>query len=379
MRPVIPLCSTFAWGVGYRRAPAAVVMGAQPVPALGPAIARILRQYPTVRLDRVQPSGKNGRILKGDVLAAMDDGSAYANDDDDGGGGRGGTGERQPPGATGRSTPPPPAAKRAAAAPTAPSRSSVAAAPPPTARVPAMDAASGGSRVKYHDEPLSPARRAAAATLLTAKRSTPHRYAAASFELDALLALQASLNGRAAAAASGPITFTDFCVWASAAALDAVPEVRATWDAATGRVTASRTADVAFTVHGAAVTPIVWDAGRKGLATIAADVAALADRARAGELEAADHTGVCFCVSDHSAAGVGAARPVVVAPHAGHLAVGAGGAAARPAPVGGTATRPVLLATATLSSDARVVSEAAAAEFVATFARVMGDPEGLLM
>lgn len=360
--------------------PVAVVMGAQPVPALGPAIARILRQYPTVRLDRVRPSGKNGRILKGDVLAAMDDGSAYANDGDDDGGVRSGAGERPPPAAASQPSSPPRAAKRAAAAPTAPSRSLAAATPPPPAGVPAMDAASGGSRVKYHDEPLSPARRAAAAALLAAKRATPHRYAAASFELDALLALQASLNGRAAAAADAPpITVTDFCVWAAAAALDAVPEVRATWDAAAARPAASRTADVAFTVHGAAVTPIVWDAGRKGLATIAADVAALADRARAGELQAAEYTGGCFCVSDHSAAGVGAARPVVVAPHAGHLAVGAGGAGSRPAAAGGSGARPVLLATATLSSDARVVSEAAAAEFVATFARVMGDPEGSLM
>lgn len=360
--------------------PVAVVMGAQPVPALGPAIARILRQHPTVRLDRVRPSGKNGRILKGDVLAAMDDGSAYANDGDDDGGVRSGAGERPPPAAASQPSSPPRAAKRAAAAPTAPSRSLAAATPPPPAGVPAMDAASGGSRVKYHDEPLSPARRAAAAALLAAKRATPHRYAAASFELDALLALQASLNGRAAAAAGAPpITVTDFCVWAAAAALDAVPEVRATWDAAAARPAASRTADVAFTVHGAAVTPIVWDAGRKGLATIAADVAALADRARAGELQAAEYTGGCFCVSDHSAAGVGAARPVVVAPHAGHLAVGAGGAGSRPAAAGGSGARPVLLATATLSSDARVVSEAAAAEFVATFARVMGDPEGSLM
>lgn len=361
--------------------PVAVVMGAQPVPALGPAIARILRQYPTVRLDRVRPSGKNGRILKGDVLAAMDDGSAYASNGDDGGGVRGGAGERQPPAAASQPSPPPPAAKRAAAAPTAPSRSLAAAvAPPPPAGVPAMDAASGGSRVKYHDEPLSPARRAAAAALLAAKRTTPHRYAAASFELDALLALQASLNGRAAAVAGAPpITVTDFCVWAAAAAVDAVPEVRATWDAAAARPAASRTADVAFTVHGAAVTPVVWDAGRKGLATIAADAAALADRARAGELEAAEYTGGCVCVSDHSAAGVGAARPVVVAPHAGHLAVGAGGAGSRPAAAGGGGARPVLLATATLSSDARVVSEAAAAEFVATFARVMGDPEGSLL
>lgn len=361
--------------------PVAVVMGAQPMPALGPAIARILRQYPTIRLDRVQPSGKNGRILKGDVLAAMEDGSAYANDGDDSGGVRGGAGERQPPAAARQPPPPPPAAKRAAAAPAAPSRSLAAAAPPPPAGVPAMDAASGGSRVKYHDEPLSPARRAAAAALLAAKRATPHRYAAASFELDALLAVQASLNGRAAAAAaaSPPVTVTDFCVWAAAAALDAVPEVRATWDAAAARPAASRTADVAFTVYGAAVTPIVWDAGRKGLATIAADAAGLADRARAGALEAAEYTGGCFCVSDQSAAGVGAARPVVAAPHAGHLAVGAGGAAARPAAAGGSGARPVLVATATLSSDARVVSEAAAAEFVATFARVMGDPEGSLL
>lgn len=243
-----------------------------------------------------------------------------------------------------------------------------------------MDASSGGSRVKYHDEPLSSARQAAALALLAAKRNIPHRYTSVSFELDALLALQASLHGNAAPSAAS-ITITDFCVWASAAALSAVPEVRAIWDAAAGRRVASRTADVAFVVgtpDGGALTPIVWDAGRKGLATIAADAAALTDRAvRGGGLDPAEHTGGCFCVSDHSAHGVAVVRPVVVAPHAGHLAVGAAGAASRPSPGGGA--RPVLVATATLSSDARVVSDAAAAEFVAAFARAMGDPEGSLL
>lgn len=249
-----------------------------------------------------------------------------------------------------------------------------------------MDASSGGSRVKYQDEPLSPARRAAASALLAAKRAIPHRYTSVSFEMDALLALLASLNGgggaRGAAPSAAPITVTDFCVWASASALSAVPEARATWDAAAGRRVASRTADVAFVVDtpggGNPATPIVWDAGRKGLATVAADVASLTDRARAGGLDAAEHSGGgCFCVSDHSVGGVGVIRPVVIAPHAGHLAVGAAGPASRPLPAGGA--RPVLLATATLSSDARVVSDAAAAEFVATFARVMGDPEGSLL
>lgn len=175
-----------------------------------------------------------------------------------------------------------------------------------------MDASSGGSRVKYHDEPLSSARQAAALALLAAKRNIPHRYTSVSFELDALLALQASLHGNAAPSAAS-ITITDFCVWASAAALSAVPEVRATWDAAAGRRVASRTADVAFVVgtpDGGALTPIVWDAGRKGLATIAADAAALTDRAvRGGGLDPAEHTGGCFCVSDHSAHGVAVVRP----------------------------------------------------------------------
>lgn len=361
-------------------------MGARPVPSLGPAIARILRQYPTVRLDQVRPSGKNGRILKGDVLAAMEDGSAYANAGGSGGGG-GGAADSQLPAGAGRSTPLRSAARRSAAAHTTPSRSAAAApaAAPPPAGVPAMDASSGGSRVKYHDEPLSSARQATASALLAAKRDIPHRYTSVSFELDALLALQASLNGgaraRGGAPSATPITITDFCVWASAAALSAVPEVRATWDAAVGRRMPSRTADVAFVVDtpdGGSLTPIVWDSGRKGLATIAADAAALTDRVvQGGGLDAAEYTGGCFCVSDHSARGVGVVRPVVLAPHAGHLAVGAAAPASRPSPTGGA--RPVLVATATLSSDARVVSDAAAAEFVAAFVRVMGDPEGSLL
>lgn len=358
-------------------------MGAQPVPSLGPAIARILRQYPTVRLDRVLGSGKNGRILKGDVLAAMEDGSAYST-----GGAPAESDKERPllPRATvaGHSPhpSPPPARRAAAAAPSA--RPAAAAAPAPTPiGVPAMDASTGGVRVKYEDQPLSPARRAAALALGAAKRDTPHRYTTAYFELDALLALQASLNaaagGRAAVLAAPTLNITAFCVWASAAALAAVPEVQAIWDPSAGGRVASRGANVAFAVaapDGYPLTPVVWDAGRKGLATIAADAAALTQRALVEELEPHETQGGCFSVSNLGATGVGAAQPVIHPPHAGHLAVGAGLLAARPAPTGGA--RQALVAAATLSSDARMVSEVAAAEFLATFTRVMGDPEGSL-
>ena len=88
-------------------------MGAQPLPALGPAVARLLRQYPAIRLDQVRPTGKKGRVLKGDVLAAMDDGSAYADGE-----------------AGGRGTPPPLAASAAAAPPSPPRRAARGGHPP---------------------------------------------------------------------------------------------------------------------------------------------------------------------------------------------------------------------------------------------------------
>ena len=347
-------------------------MGAQPLPPLGPAVARLLRQYPAIRLDQVRPTGKKGRVLKGDVLSAMDDGSAYA-DGEAGGGG----------------TPPPPAASAPAARPSPPPAKRHAAATPPTPRpaagrpfaaaVPAMDATTGGPRVKFDDTPLTPGRRAAAARLLAAKQYIPHQYTTVAFELDALLALRSSLVARGGGGGGGaPLTLTDFCVWASAAALSAVPEVRATWDAAAGRASPSAAADVAFAVCGpdGTLLPVVWGADRKGLASIAAETAALTAAAEAGELDATAAPGGCFCVAALDAPGVGPATGILAAPHVGALSVGAGMPAARPAAAGGV--RAATVATATLSTDARVVSAAAASEFAAAFGRTMADPEGSL-
>lgn len=346
-------------------------MGAQPLPALGPAVARLLRQYPAIRLDQVRPTGKKGRVLKGDVLAAMDDGSAYADGE-----------------AGGRGTPPPLAASAAAAPPSPPPAERHAAATPPTPRptagrsfpaaVPAMDAATGGRRVKFDDVPLTPGRRAAAARLLAAKQDIPHQYTTVAFELDTLLALRSSLVTRGGGGGGAPLTITDFCVWASAAALSAVPEVRATWDAAAGRASPAAAADVAFAVSGpdGTVLPVVWGADRKGLAAIAAETAALTAAAEAGDLDAAAAPGGCFCVATVDAPGVGPATGILAPPHAGALSVGAGLPAARPAAAGGV--RAATVATATLSTDARVVSAAAAAEFAAAFGRAMADPEGTL-
>ena len=72
------------------------------------------------------------------------------------------------------------------------------------------------------------------------------------------------------------------------------------------------------------ITPIVKNADRKGLATIANETKDLAARARAGKLKLEEFQGGTFSISNLGMFGVRDFAAVINPPHGGILAVGAG-------------------------------------------------------
>ncbi|HET9094479.1 MAG TPA: 2-oxo acid dehydrogenase subunit E2, partial [Solirubrobacteraceae bacterium] len=128
---------------------------------------------------------------------------------------------------------------------------------------------------------------------------------------------------------------------------------------------------VAVAAQGALVVPTVFDAATKSLGEIAAEVARLAARVRAGTISPTELEGGTFTVSNLGMFGMTAITPVINPPQAAILGVGA----IRPtlARVDGAIVERSLL-TLTLSCDHRILYGADAARFLAEIRELLETP-----
>ncbi|KNY21769.1 2-oxo acid dehydrogenase subunit E2 [Methylobacterium sp. ARG-1] len=118
------------------------------------------------------------------------------------------------------------------------------------------------------------------------------------------------------------------------------------------------------------MVPVVRDCDRKGLIEIATEMAALADKARAGSLSGVDMQGGCFSVSSLGGIGGDGFTPIINAPEVAIL----GAARSRTEAVwDGQAFQPRLILPLSLSWDHRVVDGVAAARFLGHIASVLSD------
>ncbi|PIO74216.1 pyruvate dehydrogenase complex dihydrolipoamide acetyltransferase [Teladorsagia circumcincta] len=178
--------------------------------------------------------------------------------------------------------PPPPAAAPPSAPPPA-------AAPPPPAAAPAP-----------MDIPLTGMRSTIAKRLTESKSTIPHYYLTAEINIDALLKVREKLNKLLAQGTGGStkISINDFIVKASALACLRVPEVNSFWMDSFIRQNNTVDVSVAVSTPSGLITPIVFNAHAKGLATISAEVTELAARARDGKLQPNEFQGGTFTVSN---------------------------------------------------------------------------------
>lgn len=199
------------------------------------------------------------------------------------------------------------------------------------------------------------------------KATVPDTSYRATVQVDAALAT--------ASAAGGDVALVDLVVKASAAALRAQPRANGAYrDAAFeayGRV------NVALWTPGpeASVMPVLFDAAERTLAELAAERIRLAGVAGAGELVAPDLAGATFAVTDLGASGVDAFTPILQAPQAAGLGVGA--VQGRAVVVDG-ALRVAQVVELTLSADHRILPDRLAAELLGAIRSALETPQPLL-
>lgn len=118
------------------------------------------------------------------------------------------------------------------------------------------------------------------------------------------------------------------------------------------------------------MVPVIRDCDTKGLREIAAEMRALADKARTGTLAGADMHGGCFSVSSLGGVGGAGFTPIINAPE---VAILGAGRSAIEAVWDGTAFQPRLILPISLSWDHRVVDGVAAANFLGYIAATLAD------
>jgi pyruvate dehydrogenase E2 component (dihydrolipoyllysine-residue acetyltransferase) len=291
-------------------------------------LARRMAAQAGLELSALAGSGPGGRVVKADIEAALQKGA--------------------------------PSPARAAEAPVRAAVTAAAAAEP--------------FEPAFELQPLSQMRKVIAQRLTESKQTVPHFYLTVDCEIDALLALRKQLNDKADGAYR--LSVNDLVIKAVAVALKRVPAANTSYTA--DGIKAYARADIAVAVateHGL-ITPVIRDAGAKGLETISNEMKVLAEKARERKLKPEEYQGGTFSISNLGMYGIKQFEAVINPPQACILAVGAG--EQRPVVKDGAVAIATVMS-CTLSTDHRAVDGAIGAQFMAAFKRLVEDPVSMLL
>ncbi len=204
------------------------------------------------------------------------------------------------------------------------------------------------------------------------KATAPELVLAVEVDMTAAVELRAQLE--AAEPGDPAPSVADLVVKACAVALREFPRANGAYRDGRFELYSRVNVGVAVAGPGATVVPTIFDADRKGLAAIAAEARALAERARAGAITPPELAAGTFTVSDLGSYGVRRFTAVINPPQAATLAVGE--LAERPVVRDGAlAVAPVM--DLTLSCDHRILYGAEAAQFLGRIREHLEQPLGL--
>jgi pyruvate dehydrogenase E2 component (dihydrolipoamide acetyltransferase) len=251
---------------------------------------------------------------------------------------------------------------------------------PAAARAPGPLALPTRPTTPYTDIPLSTVRKVIAKRMTEAHTTIPVFYLTVDCEIDRLLAARAEINDAApkdkkSKEPAYKVSVNDLVIKAAACALRAVPAVNAYWGESIIRQLNTVDISVAVAYEGGLITPIIFNADQKGVAQIAVEMKALAERARAGKLKPEEYQGGGFSISNLGMYGMKQFTAVLNPPQACILAVAQG--EQRPIVRSGK-TEIATLMSVTLTCDHRVVDGATGATWLQAFKGYIEKPATML-
>jgi pyruvate dehydrogenase E2 component (dihydrolipoamide acetyltransferase) len=253
-------------------------------------------------------------------------------------------------------------------------------------KAPSGGAAGGpvSSSKDFKDIPLSNMRKTIAKRLAESKSTIPHYYLTSEIVLDDLLTVRTKLNGlleKEATKSNGKpqkLSINDFIIKASALACLRVPEANSFFMDTFVRQNNNVDVSVAVSTDAGLITPIVFNAHAKGLATINAEITELAAKARDGKLQPHEFQGGTFTVSNLGMFGsVDNFSAIINPPQSCILAIGA--AKKKLIPCDEEGHRTVTTLKVTMSCDHRVVDGAVGAVWLKHFKGFLEKPHTMLL
>ena len=240
-------------------------------------------------------------------------------------------------------------------------------------KTPAKTPAESDFGAPYEAQKLNNVRKVIARRLTEAKQTIPHIYLTVDVRLDALLKLRSQLN--ASLEADGvKLSVNDLLIKALARALQRVPACNVSFQGDELHQYTRQDISVAVAAPSGLITPIVVDAGRKGLAQIGTEMKELAGKARDGKLQPHEYQGGTASLSNLGMFGTKQFDAVINPPQAMILAVGAG--EQRPYVIDG-ALGVATVMSATGSFDHRAIDGADGAQLMEAFKNLCENPMGL--
>jgi pyruvate dehydrogenase E2 component (dihydrolipoamide acetyltransferase) len=234
---------------------------------------------------------------------------------------------------------------------------------------------------QYTDIPTTQIRKVIAARLTESKQTVPHYYLTVECRVDKLLRLRQELNSKSDG--SYKLSVNDFIIKAAALALKKKPTCNSAWFGDYIRRYHNVDINVAVSTDDGLFTPIVHDADKKGLASIANTVKELANKAKEKKLQPHEFQGGTFTISNLGMFGVKHFAAVINPPQSCILAIGATEKRVIPNEDKETSsTQPYTTASVlsvTLSADHRVVDGAVGADWLQSFKEYMEDPVKMLL
>lgn len=305
-------------------------------------LAKKMAEDAGIQLSQLTGSGENGRIVKRDIEAFMEQKAADA-----------------------------PAPK----APATPAQPAPVAMPTPqvqAATPPPPPPAFGSDEASYEDVKLSNMRKTIARRLAESKYTAPHFYLTVRINMDNAKKIRKQLNEISPV----KISFNDLVVKSAAMALRQHPAINSSWLGDHIRINKVYNIGVAVAIDEGLLVPVVKHADMKSLSQISGEVREMAGRARERKLSPAEMSGNTFTISNLGMMGIEEFTAIINPPDACIMAVGG----IFPTPViDGDEIKVAHMMKVTLSCDHRVVDGAKGASFLKTFKEILEDPIRLLV
>ena len=224
---------------------------------------------------------------------------------------------------------------------------------------------------------LSAMRRTISRRMTESKQQVPHFSLRMRCSMDAVMEIRAQLNrGLADEGRDTKISVNDFILRAAALALRDVPAANVSFAGDAIHVFDRVDISVAVATEAGLVAPVVREADRKGLATLADEVKTLAGKARQGKLRPEQMQAGTFTISNLGMYGVETVYPILNPPQACILGVGA----AEEQPIVRNGEIAIgRIAAITLAADPRAVDGAVGAQLLAALRERLEEPLGMML